>query len=292
MRGAAGIVGGQCHATCGSCHLSCEGVCGRGQFGWCMGNPLTPGLLCRYTVGKGVVYRCRQQQIPLRHHAHCPPPLNATQQILILGFIPTWPPSLSTSPLIRFISPPPLTLLTATSAAAPPPLTKAGVLQRVAAFLAAYEHAMPAPAPTMVGSDALSLPGGDFPYAVSSATLSAVAAVFVKNAANVGVADRALHPFGVFAGAPGTGKTRGLLELLTSLSQRCRLDAVEGAAERGALAALQAGRYRHTDLVVWTYNNGNEPCDADGTVSHLPGSIPLLCVLHARVRRFLKACTL
>ena len=221
-----------------------------------------------------------------------PPPLNATQQILILGFIPTWPPSLSTSPLIRFISPPPLTLLTATSAAAPPPLTKAGVLQRVAAFLAAYEHAMPAPAPTMVGSDALSLPGGDFPYAVSSATLSAVAAVFVKNAANVGVADRTRHPFGVFAGAPGTGKTRGLLELLTSLRERCRLDAVKGVAERGALAALQAGRYRHTDLVVWTYNNGNEPCDADGTVSHLPGSIPLLCVLHARVRRFLKACTL
>ena len=161
-------------------------------------------------------------------------------------------------------------------------MAKEAVLQRLAAFLDASEHALPAPAPSMVGSDALGLPGGDFPYGVSAATLSAVAAVFAKNAANVGVADRALHPFGVFAGAPGTGKTRGLLELLTSLSQRCRLDAVEGAAERGALAALQAGRYTHADILVWTYNNGNEPCDADGKVCFPPPPHSCARFMHVR----------
>ena len=136
----------------------------------------------------------------------------------------------------------------------------------------------------MVGMNSLPLKFGlDLPYGVPQATLDAIGAVFAENAVNVGRCGRYEHPLGVFVGAPGTGKTRGLLELLTTLRERCRPNAPYGVAGQAALAALQAGLYR-ADLLSWTYGNGNEPCDADGKVGFVHARF-----MHARF--ILSACT-
>jgi hypothetical protein len=66
-----------------------------------------------------------------------------------------------------------------------------------------------------------------------------------------------------------------LLELKRTLTERCRPEAVGSVTGRAALEALQAGRYGRVDLLIYTYNNGNEPMEIDGRVRQLH------CVLNA-----------
>ena len=118
----------------------------------------------------------------------------------------------------------------------------------------------------MVKSNTINKFGRIVPYCVPPATVGAVGDVFTTIMRNIGEPDRIGHPIGMLVGAPGTGKTRGLNELVHTLTKRCRPEAAEDEEGRAALVALQAGQYGQVDILIYTYSNGNALMETDGKV--------------------------
>ena len=138
--------------------------------------------------------------------------------------------------------------------------------KRLLLFLDEYEFASSKNA-SMTASDVLGGTGASFPYSCPPAVAAAIGEVFATNVVHCGIADRNMHPYGVIAAAPGVGKTRALLELKETLLCRCRPEDLQAPAQRAALAALQAGTNgEHVELLVITFNNGNDPCTIDMAV--------------------------